>query len=53
MRLQQTLDDGQLQRLYGALGPPKVLAYRLARERPLQRPGPGLDSGRAPGDDLR
>jgi len=49
LRLRQVLDDAQLLRLYGALGQPKVLAHRLARERPLQRPG----GGSAPGDDLR
>ena len=39
-RLQLALDDAQLQRLYAALGSPQVIAYRLSRERPMQRPAP-------------
>jgi hypothetical protein len=47
-RLELALGDAQLQRLYAALGSPQVIAYRLSRERPMQRPAQQPTTSGAP-----
>ncbi|HWU90487.1 MAG TPA: hypothetical protein VN253_24650 [Kofleriaceae bacterium] len=44
-RIPQVLDGEQARRLYAALGTPQVIAYRLARERPMT---PAPSAGSAP-----
>jgi len=41
LQMKRVLDEAQLQRLHAALGTPEVMARRLLRERPMQRPEAG------------